>query len=225
MDVTRAPLAHLATSSAVRRLVLGLVVVVADLRVEGFDLLVDTVGWVVVLGALAHLARVVPEVRTARAVAVLAAVLSVADLLHPTRTAVEDLTGDGALTTSTTTVVEPVGLQGALTAGYAALCVAFLVLLCLALAVAAAREGRAQTATRLRTVAWTTAALQGGAVVLGAVSQLTGTDAPGAGPELVALALLLAVGGFATAVWVLVTLWGLRTWPLLVSPSDSAVRR
>ena len=205
-----------------RRLVLGLLVVVLDLRLEGFDLLVDGVGWIVVVGALGELVRPVPGLRGARAIAVAAAVLSVADLLHPVRTAVDDPSGDGSMTTNTTAVVDPVGLQGALAAGYAALCVVFLVQVCLALAATAAEQAQAGLAARLRTAAVVTAAVQGTAVVLGATAVLGG--GPGPVPQLWWLWLGLAVGGFLTTTWVLVSLWRLRTWPLLLALSDTAVR-
>lgn len=225
MDATAArSRAPLASSAAVRRLVLGLLVVVLDLRLQGFDLLVDAVGWVVVVGALAHLASAVPGLRAVRAVALLAAVLSLADLLHPTRTTVEDVFGDGSTTTSTTAVVAPDGLQGALAWGYEALCVVFLVQVCLALASAASQEQHPQVASRLRTVAAVTGVVQGADVLLGGVALLTGGEALDGAPELVWTGLLLAVGSLLTTAWVLVSLWRVRTWPLLTSPSDTALR-
>lgn len=124
------------SSAAVRRLVFGLLLVVVDLRLQGFDVVVDAVGWIVVVGALGQLRH-------------------------------------------------------------------------------------------LRVVAVTTAVVQGTGVVLGVVLQLTtGATAPAleGGSAVVWLAIALAVGGFLTTVWVLVTLWRLRTWPLLVAPSDTAVR-
>ncbi|WP_187279780.1 hypothetical protein [Quadrisphaera setariae] len=216
--------APLVTSAAVTKLVLGLLVVVLDLRLQGFDLLVDAVGWVVVVGALAHLASAVPGLRAARAVALLAAVLSLADLLHPTRTTTEDVFGDGSTTTSTTAVVAPDGLQGALAWGYEALCVVFLVQVCLVLASAASQEQHPQVASRLRTVAAVTGVVQGADVLLGGVALLTGWEALDGAPELVWTGLLLAVGGLLTTAWVLLSLWRLRTWPLLSSPSDTALR-
>lgn len=203
---------------------LGLLVVVLDLRVQGFDVLVDGVGWIVVVGALGELRHAVPGTGAARLVAVLAAVLSVADLLHPTRTVVEDPLGDGSMTTSTTAVLDPVGLQGALATAYEALCVVFLVQVCLLLAAAAARAQEHRTARHLQTVAVVTAVVQGAAVVVGVIALDPSAATAAATPGGVWLVLLLAVGGFLTAAWVLVSLWRLRTWPLLTFPSDTAVR-
>ena len=99
----------------------------------------DAMGMVVLAGfvvmllvatGLAALARRHPLLTTSGRVAVIAAVLSLADLVHPQRTVVE---GDERLATSTTSTVPPEGLQGLLVAGYLATSVVLLVLLSLAL--------------------------------------------------------------------------------------------
>lgn len=219
-----APAAPLASSSAVRRLVLGLLVVVVDLRLQGFDVLVDAVGWIVVVGAVGQLSGAVPGLRRARVVAVLAGVLSLADLLHPTRTTVDDPFGDGSTTTSTTSAVAPDGLQGGLVAAYAALCVVFLVLVCLAMAAAASRGGQQEVVPPLPNAALVSAVVQGAAVLVGILSMVDGGSPVTAAADLGPVGLLLSLAGFVSVVWVLVLLWGLRVWPLLLAPSDTAVR-
>ncbi|MEU4703566.1 hypothetical protein [Nonomuraea dietziae] len=58
---------------------LGLLIVALDLRLNGFDLLMDVIGWVVVVAALGRVGH--PAFHGARVAAVAAAVVSVTELM------------------------------------------------------------------------------------------------------------------------------------------------
>jgi hypothetical protein len=123
------------------RIALGLLVVLLDLRLEGFDALPDVLGWVLVVVGLGELLPVCVRLAPARSAAVVAGGLSLADLVHPTRTTT---TGDPAFPNTTTAVVPPEGLQGLLSLGAMVAGLVVVVLLSLRLRdlAAAAGDGR-----------------------------------------------------------------------------------
>jgi hypothetical protein len=138
------------SATPVHALVGGLFAVLLDVRIEGFDVAVDTVGWIVVVAALGRLVPLLPRVGAARACAVVAAALSLADVVHPLRT----ITEGSELTLTTTVAVAPAGVQGAVVIAYVVTTTAFLLILCAALAAAARQRGDEPGARRLRARTW-----------------------------------------------------------------------
>lgn len=160
----------------------GLALVFADLRVPGVDVLPDVLGWVVVVMGLSRLDRV--DVRRTRTAAVVSAVLSLAELVHPVETTA---TAGG----SSTATVEPTGLQGLAVLGYTATTILAAMLLSLALRGAARAHGDDAVAhtfhlfTRLQVAVG--AVTLGGAVLGQVLAPSTGSR------ELEGLAALLVV--------------------------------
>ena len=206
-------------------LALGYVLALLDFCVPGFDVLLDVVGWLLVVLALSRLhAQSTLFVRT-RVTAVVAGVLALADLVHPLETI---STGAG----TTTRAVQPDGLQGVLVSLYGVAVVVFAVLLSLAVHEAA----RAQADTATQRTFWRfailhavlgAAALLVGLLVADAGSPTSGVSAPGVtttGVDGPAAALLVAavLGLLALEIWFVVALARVRHLPWL-SASAPAV--
>lgn len=191
------------------RIALGLLLVLLDLRVQGLDVVPDVVGWVLVVLGLSQLVARCPALAPCRAAAVVAGALSLADLVHPTRTTT---TGDDSSTT-TTAAVPPDGLQGLLAFGSMMAALVVVVLLSLRLRDLATADGdgrRARTFGRFavyQAVAGGTVALVS-LVTLLTTSGSTQVEGSAAGVlALVVLAALLVEAAF------LLTLSGARREP------------
>ena len=113
--------------------VAGLLLVVLDLRISGFDLLLDPLGWLLAVGSLGRLVPLEGTFARARWAAVLAGVLSVADVARPV------VDGKDA---------RPEGLHGLLTDAYGLAVGLMLVLLALALRNRAEAEHEPASARR-----------------------------------------------------------------------------
>jgi len=201
-----------APSAAPGLLVAGLLLAWVDVRVDAIDVLPDVLGCVLVVVALGRLQPVLPRLRTARAVAVVAAVLSLVDLVHgpPTTTT----TSDGYTTSISTTGVPEVLVSGLSALGTLALAVS-VALLCSVVAQAATARGELPLARRFRLLARGIALTEGVLTLLGlAVLVVTGDTERDAG-VFAPLVVLLVVAGLAFSVWVLLSLWQLRSWTLL----------
>ena len=202
-----------APSAATGLLVAGLLVAWVDMRVGGFDVLPDVLGGVLVMVALGRMLPVLPRLRTARAVAAVAAVLSLVDLVHPTRTTTT--TSDGYTTSSSTTAVTPEGLVGGLSALAALTLTVAVVLLCAVVAQAATARGELRLARRFRLLARWGALTDGVLALLGLTVLLVTGEAERDAGVFAPLVVALVVAGLACSVWVLLSLWQLRSWALL----------
>ncbi|PWJ46981.1 hypothetical protein SAMN06264364_14318 [Quadrisphaera granulorum] len=198
--------------SALALVVWGLVLDLADLRLGSFDVLPDVVGLALVLLGLKDLSAHLPGLRRAKQVAMVAAVLSLADLVHPLRTTTEVA---GEMTTSVTAAGEPIGLWG-LASGLHDVAVTLLIILVCRAVARAARDGGAVTVAEIfgRLVLWNTLLL---------VAELLATAAGLAlgeeATELAVVVLPVVIAGVALSIWTLVRLWGLREGPPLASSS------
>ena len=188
----------------------GLLLVLLDLRLSGFDVLPDVLGWLVAVRGLGRLVRLDPSFWLTRACAGVASVLSLTDLVHPQRT-----TTDGVGST-TTAVVPPEGLQAVLSGVGGLVAALTTVLLCLVLRDRARRHGDIPLAERFSLFAF----LQGAvgvlllaAWVLGSAAGTDGTLTPQGPAAAATFVLVLAV--IAMEVWFLLTLAGARTRPWL----------
>ena len=196
---------------------LGLALALLDLRVSGFDVLPDVVGWVVALGGLSRLVRLDPRFARTRSWSLLAALLSFADVVHPQVTR----SVDGFTTTST---VAPGGLQGWLVAGYGCTVAVVAVLLSLALRDRARLVGDTPLAERFTTFAFLHAVI--GAVLLaGAAVALSTTDdgVIEATGGLAGLTLVVVLAALAVEVCFLLALRGARGRPYLQDAVPPAV--
>lgn len=200
---------------------LGLLVVLLDFRIAGFDVLADVVGWVVAVVGLSRLTSIDRRFRAARGVAVVSAVLSLADLVHPQRTTT---TGDGpgSMSTSTTATVTPDGLQGLLAGAHGVAMVVTVLLLSLALRDRARQYDEPVLAARFGMFAVVHLMFGVLMLALAVAALLTGTDRS-ITPQgtAAALTLLFVVAALAFEAWFLVTLAGARTRPWL-QPVGSA---
>ena len=133
--------------------VAGLLVVLLDLRVAGVDLLLDPVGWLIVLRAV----RRVPVAREwshrVRWAAAVSALLSLVDVLHPVGRGGADASHDG--------------LPGVVQELYGIAVTVTLVLLALALRDRAQEAGDVGSAGVLQRFAWLLAALGVAVLLLG----------------------------------------------------------
>ncbi|WP_122263058.1 hypothetical protein [Ornithinimicrobium cerasi] len=179
--------------------VLGILVVALDLDVGTVDLLLDPVGYgLVVLGVhrVAHLHAALPWARAAAGAGLVASVPAL--LLRRLET---DVTGEGGFTTTTHRLVEhpvPVAVEALAQA-------AFVITVCTAL-IALATSDRVRAPARV--LRWALPAVDLFAVLLGLVLfALTGDgDVEVAPGPLAALALLLVVVTLVLAVWFVVVL-------------------
>lgn len=189
---------------------LGLAVVLFDLRVGGVDLAADPVGWVLVVAALSSLRALDGRFGRVRTAALLAAVLSLADLYHP------DVETRGGTTSS----VPPDGLQGLLVSGYLAATVVVAVLLSLALRDRARDHADDRPAQRFGTFAVLHAVTGVPAVLLDLASRAGDGRLELDGPLTVpvVLSVLAALG---VQIWFVVTLAGVSDRPWLRSPAPA----
>jgi hypothetical protein len=206
----------------------GYVLALLDMRVQGFDVMLDALGWLLVVVGLSRLHRTSPLFARTRVAAVVAGVLSLADLVQPLETV---STGTG----TTTRAVQPDGLQGVAVTVYGVAMVVFAVLLSLAVREAArghADAANERTFTRFAVLhavlgAAATVALVVGLLVADARSSAPAVSAPGlttTGVEGPAAALLViaVLGLLALEIWFVVALARLRRLPWL-SADDPAV--
>ena len=133
--------------------VAGLLIVLFDLRVSGFDLLLDPVGWLVVVGGLRRLPLSGPWSRRVQVAAIASGVLSPVDIVHPVGRGGADVT--------------PAGLQGIVQEGYGIVVTVMLVLLALALRDAARTADDARAATVFQRFATLLAVLAVAVTLLG----------------------------------------------------------
>lgn len=167
---------------------LGLLLALADLRVQGLDLLPDPLGYAVALIGLRRLAAGDTRFQVTVAGAVVTGVLSLSDVVET----------DGAL-------------AGHVQLSYGVAQSVLLVLLCLALRGRADERGDTRSAGRLSAFAVALGVL--GAVVLLLVALLSGADdlgdVLGAGVPLLVVGLI----DLAVTLWLVVVLLGLRRAP------------
>ena len=197
----------------------GLLVVLADLRFGGIDVLPDVLGWVLVVLGTGALARTDRRFTWVARLAVLAAVLSLASLWHPEVTVTESA---GGTSTSRTAPVDPVGLHGVLVSAHHAVAVVFTVLLSLRIRDRARERADDSVARRFGLFAVLHAAL--GAVVLLAsiaAALASGADLVTSGGLLGTLLLAFALAAVAVQVWFVVALAGVRQLPWL-QPGEAA---
>lgn len=188
---------------------LGLLVVLLDFRIAGFDVLADVVGWVLVVSGLGRLSQLDRRFAGARGAAVLSGLLSLADLVHPQRT-----TTTGSSTT--TAAVSPDGWHGVVVSCYGVAMVVVVVLLCLALRDRAREHVEPELAARFGLFAVLHVLLGSVVLVLSLVALSFGAEGriTPQGPA-AALALLFVLVGLAMEAWFIATLAGARTRPWL----------
>jgi hypothetical protein len=191
----------------------GLVLVLADVRVPGVDALPDALGWVLVALGLSRLPEPGAPVLRTRVAALVCGVLSLADLVLPVRTTPEGDPGSGPVST-TTAVAQPEGVQALLVSAYAVTATVALVLLSLALSARAARDGDTAAATALRRFAVFHGVVGVLDLVADSVTRAAGLTEPReVGGAAAALVLVAVVTVLAVAVWFVVTLYRLRERP------------
>jgi len=192
---------------------LGLVLALLDLRISGFDLLPDVVGWVVAVNGLSRLSRLDGRFGPALRWALLTAVLSLADVVRTQVTTTTD-------TMTTTSDAAPAGLHGWLVTAYGLAGVVVVVLLSLALRDRARLVGDGSLAGRFTTFAYLHAGL-GVVAVAGSVLALLTTDDGSieATGGLAALTLVVVVAALAVQVCFLLALRGARERPWLREPT------
>ena len=185
---------------------LGLLVVVLDLRVSGTDLLVDLVGWMVVVTGLTRLALLDRRFSAVRRWAYACVPLSLVDLNHPPATS--DETGVA------TAPVPPEDALGEVTSLYGIATTVTVVLLGLALRDRARRHDEPGLAARFHLIAVLQAAL---GLLLAGVGLLIAADAPAPGTA-VSVAVVLAA--LAVQLWFFATLAGARDRPWLQTGAE-----
>lgn len=176
---------------------MGMIVVLADLKVGGFDLIVDAVGWVLVYAGLARLTRLAADFKPAKLVTGPAILFSFFEFTRPEGTTAESIAIVGLVTT-----------------------VAVVVLTCTALMRVAKRAGDEATAAtaghvRLANLLMTLVAVVVAILADSEPSEVTG----GAG----LLVLLLIIAGFAASLWFIVLLFSRADRPYLQNrpPTDA----
>jgi hypothetical protein len=208
--------------------VLGYVLALLDMRVQGFDVLADVIGWLLVVVGLSRVPEQSRLFGLARVAAVGAGVLSLSDLVHPVRTVA---TGGG----TTTSAVQPEGVQGVGVLGYAIAMAVFAVLLSLAVRDGGRARGDAATERtfgRFAVLHAVLGAAGAAAIAAGLLVAEGGTTAPGvaapgvptdgvAGPAAVIL-VLAVLGLLALEIWFVVALARVRTLPWLSAGAPAA---
>jgi hypothetical protein len=190
---------------------LGLALVLADVRAYSIDLIPDPLGWLLVAVGLGRLAHLSARFTWASRSAILAGVLSIADLAHPVATRTD------GLGSSTTAAVAPAGLQGVLAAGSAVAGLAAAVLLSLAVRDRSLEHGDVPLAARFHLFA--RLHLAAGVLLLAvAVLSLVEPAARDVGPLL--LPFVLAV--LALEVWFIASLASARLRPWLLRTAAAA---
>lgn len=182
----------------------GLALVLADLRMLSFDLVPDPLGWLLVAVGLGRLAHLAARFAWASRCAILAGLLSFADLTHPV------VTRTGGPGSSTTTAVAPGGLQGVLVAGSAVAGLAAAVLLSLAVRDRAREHDDLPLAARFHLFARLhvlVGVLLLAGMLLGGVSD---------GSDLTPLVLPVVVAALALEVWFIASLASARFRPWLL---------
>ncbi len=194
---------------------LGLVLALLDLRISGFDVLPDVLGWCVAVSGLSRLTRLDGRFGPALRCALLTAVLSLSDLVRGQVTTTTD-------TMTTTSDAAPAGLHGWLVTGYGVAGVVVVVLLSLALRDRARLAGDPPLAERFTLFAFLQAGL-GVLALLGSVFALLTTDDGSIEPTggLAALTLAVVVAALAVHVFFLLALRGARERPWLQDPAPS----
>jgi hypothetical protein len=190
---------------------LGLVLVLADLRASSVDLIPDPLGWLLVAVGTSRLAPLSARFGWASRCAVVAGVLSFADLVHPVVTRVDGL---GSTTTS---AVAPAGLQGLLVAASAVAGLTAAVLLSLAVRDRALEHGELQLAARFHLFARLHVVV-GVLLLAGMLLSLAGASGSDLGPLLV----LLVIAALAIEVWFIASLASARFRPWLLRAAAAA---
>jgi hypothetical protein len=196
----------------------GLVLVVLDFRTESLDLLLDPVGWsLVVLGGAAL------GLRRAAVFAALAGVLSLADAYHPYRyRLIRALTGDPVdhcppreLCQERVVFDPATGWRFAALAASVLAGVAAVLLLLVGLRRRAIVDGDQPAAGRLRLIAWSTGLTWGLAPAVGMVAALV-ADPIAYDPVWNGPAEYAALLGWAAMTWLVIELcfWMRRGWAL-----------
>ena len=201
-------------------LALGLAIGMLDFRLNGFDVVPDAIGWIVVCVALSRLRGCGAGFGAAALSAGVAGMLSFADLQQARFDTVHD---DGPLSTvSTTTFGPPVGVHGVMLALYQLAVALTFALVCRAMA-RAARAVNDETPERRFTVLslifFAETALAAMATVVQPVPRDV-TDSAAA-PFVV----LVAIVGFIAAIWTIVELIRVRQRAYLGADAGSAPRR
>ncbi len=192
--------------------VAGLLVELLDLRLGGFDVLPDPVGWVVAASGLCRLGAYGDWFGTAALAAVVTALFALPDMIHPTRVIESDV---GGAVSTTTKAGPPVGLQGVLVAAYGVATVVAVVLIAVAVASAARDAHEGAEAQRFRVLAVALAALPG---VAAAAAFALVDGAPSGG--VAALVLILVLAGLPVHAWFLLALYHRRGAPWLEGSSE-----
>lgn len=183
---------------------LGLALVLADLRLQGLDVLADPLGWVAAVAGLSRLASRDRFFAWSVGIGIAAGVLSAADVVHPV------VTLDG-----TSREVDPSGLQGVMSDLAALLSLVVALLLSLAIRELARRHGDEALSRRFtRFAVFHAAAAAVLALAETAVLLLSGPGPILNGTLLAPLVILLVLVVLAIEVWFLVSLAraGQRTW-------------
>ena len=198
---------------------LGLVLALLDLRIYGFDVLPDVVGWLVAVRGLSRLTTLDGRFGPALRWALLTAVLSLADLVRAQVTTTTD-------TMTATSDAAPAGLHGWLVTAYGLAGVVVVVLLSLALRDRARIVGDLSPAGRFTTFACLHAGL-GVVLLAGGVLALLSTDDGSieATGGLAALTLVVVVAALAVQVFFVLALRGVRERPWLQEPAPPVQER
>jgi hypothetical protein len=191
----------------------GLLLAVLDVRVPGLDALPDVLGWVLVVVGLSRLPLPGAPVLRTRTVALVCAVLSLADLVLPVRTVSQGDPQSGPVSTTTATA-QPEGVQALLLSAYSVATTVAIVLLSLALRARAAQSGDARAARTLGVFAVLHAVVGALDVIAELLALVTGFDQPREvdGPA-AALVLVTVLAVLAVVVCFVVTLYRMRDRP------------
>lgn len=171
----------------------GMLIVLADLKFDGFDVLVDAVGWVLVLIGLSRLTRLDAEFSPAKTLTGPAIIISFSEISMPEGASPQTVAIFVLVTTAAVVVVT-----------------------CTALMRAAKRAGDEATVTMASQVRSANALTTLVAVVIAILSGGEPSDVTGGAGLLV---VLLVIAGFAASLWFIVLLVSRADRPYLQNPS------
>lgn len=174
---------------------IGMIVILADLKIDGFDLIVDAVGWVLVYVGLTRLSRLIADFKPARIATAPAMLFS---LLEFTR-------AEG-VPAQTIAIVAPITTEAVV-----------VVLTCAALMRVAKRAGDEATAATAGHVRLANLMMTLIAVVLTILAESEPSDVTGDWAGL--LVLLFVIAGFAASLWFIALLVSRADRPYLQNPS------